>query len=245
MGIGNFVKKFVPAPLRSKVVQSFDPYQQGILTILRGMDPGYATIFDIGANVGDVTKCMLETFPSASVYSFEPCNDTYGKLVENVRALGQESRWHPYQLGFLDQAGDEILNITTFHGANSMLQLTDEFSTINPGIQVVAQEKIHLVRLDDFVAENKIKHIDLVKIDVEGVELKILNGGLSTLTNLVDTVIVEMSFVRSPRKNGEFIKIFQVMHDCGFAPALVYDLAHADATTDWKLAQFDCVFKKF
>ncbi len=56
---------------------------------------------------------------------------------------------------------------------------------------------------------------------------------------------MEMSFLRNPRESGEYIRLFQAMHDCGFAPAEIYDVAHAAEADTWKLAQFDCVFKRF
>ena len=116
---------------------------------------------------------------------------------------------------------------------------------MNPHVTTVATEQIPLIRLDDFVARQAIKHIDLVKIDVEGVEQQVLRGGAETFAHKVETVVMEISFVRRPRGDGEYIRLFQLLHDYGFAPAEIYDVSHAENAKDWKLAQFDCVFRKY
>jgi hypothetical protein len=44
-------------------------------------------IFDVGANVGTVTKQFREYFPSAQIYSFEPVGPTFEYLIENTKGL--------------------------------------------------------------------------------------------------------------------------------------------------------------
>lgn len=237
------LKALLPYIFRKRLLDIIKPNRPGIGPVLRGMDRSLRTVFDIGANVGDVSLLMLYYFPQAQVYSFEPCADTYAQLVGNIKQVGCQSRSKAVQLGFFDETKTAVLNITSFHGANSMLGLTDEYRRMNPHIKEIKSEQINLMRLDEYVAEQGIEHIDLVKIDVEGVEQQILRGGRETFTNKVDTVILEISFVRNPRETGEYIKLFQIMHDYGFAPDVIYDLEHASAG-EWHLAQFDCVFRK-
>ena len=238
-------KEMVPYSWRKGLLDQIRPNRPGIGPVLRGMNREMTTVFDIGANVGDVSLLMLYYFPKATVYSFEPCSETFELLVNNIARTGYGDRSRPFKLGFFDEAKQAALNITSFHGANSMLGLSDEFRRINPHIQEVKSEQIDLVSLDDFVAEQKIDHIDLVKIDVEGVEQQILRGGAETFASKVDMVVMEISFVRAARTAGEYIKLFQIMHEFGFAPSQIYDVAHASGRAEWQLAQFDCVFSKF
>lgn len=236
-------KEMIPYGWRKGLLDLVKPNRPGIGPVLRGMDRDMSVIFDIGANVGDVSLLMLYYFPQAQVYSFEPCTDTHARLVGNIKRVGYGSRSKVVQLGFFDEPKTALLNITSFHGANSMLGLTDEYRQMNPHIKELKSEQINLVRLDDYVAEQGINHIDLVKIDVEGVEQQILLGGGKTFRTKVDTVIIEISFVRNPRENGEYIKLFKIMQEYGFAPSVIYDVEHT-SSGDWRLAQFDCVFRK-
>ena len=240
------IKKIIPYSLRRKIKRYVLLRSELELPgILDELDPDMKIIFDIGANVGNVSMNLIEAFPGAIVYSFEPGHKTFELLKQNLLAWGEKGRSKLFKLGFYDEAKEGRLNITNFNGANSMLNLTQEYKTMNPKIRPKGSESIDLIRLDDFVKENNIKHIDLVKIDVEGVEKQVLLGGREAFTNIIDTVLIEISFVRTPRRSGEYIELFKLMHEFGFSPAKIYDLAHSTGSKDWKLAQFDCVFKKF
>jgi FkbM family methyltransferase len=236
--IGRFVPRGVKAVLRPPAPLS--PFQQAV----RRFDPETGVVFDIGANVGDMTLSMLEAFPQATIYAFEPCSDTHARLAERVKASRHGDRVKLFTNGFFDQETVRALNVTSFNGANSLLEITPEYHQMNPHIEECTTEDITLVRLDDFVVEQGINQIDLIKIDVEGAEYQVLAGGRETLSTKVDAVIVEVSFIRRPREDGEFIRIFQILHECGFAPAEIYDVEHADVESIWRLAQFDCVFRR-
>jgi hypothetical protein len=136
------------------------------------------------------------------------------------------------------------LHLSPAHGANSLIASSEEYRQLNPHIQHTGTEQIHLMRLDDFVAREGVERIDLVKIDVEGFELQVLQGGSDTFRNRVDSLMMEISFVRHPRSSAEFMRLFELLHDYGFAPAEIYDLAQVP-DGDWRLAQFDCIFRKF
>jgi FkbM family methyltransferase len=240
------LKESIPYGWRKDLLDLIKPERPGIGPVLRKMERDLSVVFDIGANIGDVSLYMLHYFQNATVYCFEPCTPTYDRLVANVQRSGYSQRFKPFQLGFFDEETEGTLQVTSAHGANSLVAPGAEYLAMNPHVQTVTTQQIPLMRLDDFVAMEHIEHIDLVKIDVEGVEQQVLLGGADTFTNRVSTVIMEMSFVRNPRESGDFLRLFQLMHEYGFAPAEIYDLSHADGRTGcWKLAQFDCVFRKY
>lgn len=239
------VKELMPYGWRKNLLDMVQPQRPGIGPILRGMDRSLSVVFDIGANVGDVSRYMLHYFPAATVYGFEPCSSTYERLLHNVDQAGFKERFRPFRLGFFDAETTGTLQVASAHGANSLLTANDEYLAVNPHISAVDTEEIPLARLDDFVARQGISHIDLVKIDVEGVELQVLRGGADTFAHKVDTLILEVSFVRTARNNGEYLRLFQLLHGYGFAPAQIFDLSHSENASNWKLAQFDCVFRKY
>lgn len=239
------LKDMMPYGWRKGLLDLVQPKRPGIGPILRGMDRDISVAFDIGANVGDVSLYMLHYFSHATVYGFEPCTVTYDRLLSNVKKAGYCDRFRPYRLGFFDEETEGTLQVASAHGANSLIASGDEYRAMNPHVTNIATEQIPLMRLDDFVVREGIGHIDLVKIDVEGVEQQVLKGGAKTFASRVDTVVMEISFVRQPRGDGEYIHLFQLLQEYGFAPAEIYDLAHADRAATWKLAQFDCVFCRY
>ncbi|KAF0218719.1 MAG: FkbM family [Geobacteraceae bacterium] len=239
------LKEMVPYGWRKGLLDLVRPERPGIGPVLRRMERNISVAFDIGANVGDVSLYLLHYFPRATVFAFEPCAETYGQLVANVMKAGYGDRFRPFRFGFFDEETEGMLHVTSAHGANSLVAPGEEYRSLNPCIETVATERIALMRLDDFVARERIDRIDLVKIDVEGVEQQVLRGGADTFASRVQTVVIEVSFVRRPRGDGEYIRLFQLLHDYGFAPAEIYDLSHAQGAGAWKLAQFDCVFRKY
>jgi FkbM family methyltransferase len=208
------------------------------------MDRGFRTVLDIGANIGDVTLSMLGHFPDATVYAFEPCSDTYAVLEDRVSSSPHGSRVKLFRHGFFDEVTTGQLHVTSFSGANSLLEITPEYHAANPHIEDRGVETIELMRLDDFVRQQGIEHIDLVKIDVEGAEEQVLAGGRETLTSMVDFVVCEVSLVRRPFADAGHLRIMQLMHECGFAPVRIYDVAQGITGDTWLLSQFDCIFRR-
>ncbi|MBX3012074.1 MAG: FkbM family methyltransferase [Caldilineaceae bacterium] len=201
------------------------------------------TVFDIGANIGDTVNTFLEFFPTATVYGFEPSAATFQKLQENVGDKGQ--RAHLHQLGFSSSNQTALLNITSFHGANSLVDMNPDYSDIHPQIQTLRHEAVRLTTLDEFVREHKIEHIDLVKIDVEGFERQVLLGGAETFKSQVDMVLMELSFVRHGLGSDEWLQAVNLMHTYGFDLIALYDLSYSRwANHGRRLEQMDAVFGK-
>ncbi len=57
----------------------------------------------------------------------------------------------------------------------------------------IKEEKVNLVKLDDFIDEYSLKSIDLLKIDTQGSELKIIKGSTKALSEArIDMIQVEV-----------------------------------------------------
>jgi FkbM family methyltransferase len=236
--VKNYVKTWVPPEPPAPPTESFE-------NSLARLAPDIKTAFDVGANVGDMTMSMCKAFPEATVHAFEPYSKTFESLRARVEASPYRDRVRLHNFGFYDEKGTAPLHVTSFHGANSLVSISSAYHVFNPHIREEGLEDVQLVRLDDFVAEAGISHIDLMKVDVEGAEYEVFAGGVRTLSSIVDAVICEMSFARFPRERGEYIRVCQLLHDCGFAPAEIYDVAEGDTGDQWRLAQYDCVFRSF
>lgn len=217
----------------------------GLPNALLSLDQDIRTVFDVGANVGNMSLLFLRWFPQATVHAFEPEKTLFGQLNSNIAEAGFSDRFRAHQIGFFDQEQQAELHLASQHGANSLLEMNAAYLEANPSLKTEATETISLVRMDDFVRDAGIEHIDLVKIDVEGVESAVLRGGANTFRDMVDVVTLEVSFVRHERQEGQFIQLFQLMHDLGFAPDYLFDVEEAGPEHKWRLAQVDCMFKKY
>lgn len=245
MSLRQKLKDSLPHELKRAVREYRHRDEDGIYKALLSLDQDMRTIFDVGANVGNVSLAFLRWFPKAQVYAFEPGESMFERLRANVESAGFADRFHPHRLGFFDKTAVADLHLASQDGASSMLEIGDAYSSANPHIETTATERISLVRMDDFVREEGIEKIDLVKIDVEGVEAEVLLGGSETFRERVDTVILEVSFVRHERSEGDYLRLFETMHSLGFAPAMLFDIEQGGPDPKWKLAQVDCIFRKF
>ncbi|NTU70756.1 MAG: FkbM family methyltransferase [Coriobacteriia bacterium] len=245
MSLAQRLKDSLPDDVKRRVRESRHGGSNDLGGALLSLDRDIRVIFDVGANVGNVSLHFLRWFPAAIVHGFEPATQMYAEMNQRISEAGFSDRFRPHQIGFFDQETDAELNLASHHGANSLIGISDAYHTANPHISLGATESVSLVRMDDFVRSEGIDHIDLVKIDVEGVEDQVLAGGADTLSTIVDAVIMEMSFVRHDRNEGSYLNLFTQMHELGFAPAYIFEVEQSDPDVRWRLNQLDCLFRKY
>src|ERR1700704_3212611 len=53
-------------------------------------------IFDVGANIGEYSICIVHHIPRARVYAFEPSNSVYQQLTETIEQAGADDRISPF-----------------------------------------------------------------------------------------------------------------------------------------------------
>jgi FkbM family methyltransferase len=138
-------------------------------------DPrAFQLVFDIGANVGEMSALFLKQFPRAAVHAFEPVGSTFKKLE---MALGHRPRLVLHKMAASDTKGSATIRVFDRGAMNTLAgDLADSLRNKPSGL-----EKVEMCRLDDFVSEYKIDCVDLLKIDVEGFEAKVLHGCGETL----------------------------------------------------------------
>jgi FkbM family methyltransferase len=149
-------------------------------------------IVDAGASDGRVSRRLLESFPDATVYAFEP-NPDYEQALGAFAA--SESRFKPQLCALADAAGRRPLHITRSPGATSFFQpsaLLHEYETQSG--EIVRTIEVPTTRLDDWAAERSLAGIDVIKLDVQGGELGVLEGATRLLHGSVSAVYTEVLF---------------------------------------------------
>lgn len=199
-------------------------------------------VFDVGANIGGVTLGAVRSFPNAHIYSFEPVRATYQMLCE--RTKNYSDRITPYNFGFFNVSKRLDIHIASFHVANSILDQSLNHRSAWPGVRETGTESIEVYTLDSFMADKSIDRIDIMKIDVEGVELEVIEGGWETLKNKVDNLFIELSFVRRNREAPYWVQICKLLYDLGFALINIYDVVSYVQNGRQYVAQMDAFFAK-
>lgn len=128
-------------------------------------------IFDIGANVGNYTKELLKIFPQAQIHSFEPARETYRKLQSRISS--EEGNVILNNYGMSDVCTKSTLYYDKEESGLASLY-NRQLDYVN--IDFSKSEEVLLGTIDSYCKEKGIDAVDFVKMDIEGNELKALNG---------------------------------------------------------------------
>lgn len=158
-----------------------DPNRNGEYRFLRSYIKDGMVIFDVGANIGNFTDHVLSLGRDLEVHCFEPVGSTFEHLREHFADPPTGSRLFLNQVGLSDRHGDASMRIYgACMGTNSLYERRSAISS-HPSFAVSQDLKIALTTLDAYLKECAVDHIDLMKIDVEGHEFKVLEGAKASL----------------------------------------------------------------
>jgi FkbM family methyltransferase len=152
----------------------------------RFLQPGM-TFLDAGANEGVYTVFAAQRLGAeGTVWAFEPSQREVQRLAGNLDLNNLSVRIFPVALA--DQAGQVEMTLAGYghEGQNTMGKVIYE-------IEEGGRETVPVVRLDDVVRENQLARLDLIKIDVEGAELRVIQGATATLSRHRPLLLFEAS----------------------------------------------------
>ena len=125
--------------------------------------PG-ALVVDGGANMGGYALlASRRAGPAGRVFAFEPDPRNFARLAARVRRCANVQ---PVPKAIADRSGESLLFLDTFHAGHTLI----DGRVGERGIAVA------VTSLDDFVRELGLPGLDVVKLDVEGAELRALDG---------------------------------------------------------------------
>ena len=158
-----------------------------------------AVFFDIGANFG-YYSVFLGAKKHCKVHAFEPNPSVCQRLIKNVE-LNRLDNVKVHRLGLSDQRRTAGLSV---RGHNSGLT------------QVTEGNEIELSTLDEFCAEHDIQQIDLMKIDVEGHEDRVIRGGLDTLRKFRPTILLELNPITLSAQGSNIDRVVDPLSELGY-----------------------------
>jgi FkbM family methyltransferase len=139
-------------------------------------------LFDAGANVGDWSITAKKSCPGAEIHAFEIAQPIFEVLEANTRDLPD---LHRRNVGLSDIIGP--IRIRHYETLPALTTATDY-----PHPFAFSELEAQVITGDSYVARNHIKHIDLLKIDVEGMEESVLKGFQKTFDQgIIDLVQFE------------------------------------------------------
>lgn len=171
------------------------------------------SFMDVGANIGIYTIAAAHRVgPEGKVYAFEPHKVNALTLMRNVRLSKLADRIDLFFCPLSDKATILRFNYASLRSGSSGSQLGHTKVAGKPReFEPVANEMAASVTADELVAQNAIRPPSLIKIDVDGNELLILQGMRALLSGVHKprSVLVEINV-------GQEDAISTFMTGCGY-----------------------------
>ncbi|ODS32784.1 MAG: hypothetical protein SCARUB_02104 [Candidatus Scalindua rubra] len=156
-------------------------------------------IFDMGTNIGFYALLAGSINKSSIIYAFEPVPFLFESLVNNI-SINSFLNIVPVQMAITDLDG----RITFYINVES-----DQSASTLKGFREKTQKiTVPCITLDTYVEQNNIEKVDLVKIDIEGQDHRVLQGMQRILARDEPDIICEVLYGRTEAALQEILSGF-------------------------------------
>jgi FkbM family methyltransferase len=216
-------------------VFSISAYQNVSNLFNQGICP--RAIIDVGANIGQFTIAGLNIFEGVSIHAFEPIEACVNTLRINTSGY-KDVYIHAIALGA--KRDKTTFYINQYSQASSVLRPSQKHRLEFPNVAEEKAVPVELSTLDDFFSNSNLPGPVLLKLDVQGSEKLVLEGGKRTLKK-VDFVLMETSF--TPMYIGEplFIEMIEAMKAIDFE--FVRPIGFLKSPQGGEILQADILFR--
>lgn len=160
---------------------------------------GIKTVFDVGANTGQFAQAIHELLPDAFIYSFEPLPDCFRELQKNMRAV---KTFQAFNVALDEKDGESQIYRNEWSQSSSLRRMMQLHKECFPHTARESEETIRTRRLDYYIDGLDIEDNILIKIDVQGYEDKVIEGG-KRLLQRAKILIVETAM--EPLYDGQLV----------------------------------------
>lgn len=178
---------------------------RAVILLKRYFDVSSGVIVDVGAADGRVSKYFADHFPQCDVKSYEPDTESY---KEALLRLEKVSNVEIFNLALGDSDTD-----LRFYRASNGVSSSFLKPVENNQFKVVSAQVLPQAMLDTALPEDV--DIHLLKMDVQGFELKVLRGAEKSLSR-TGLVVLELSAVAGYKDQPLYYEIDEFMRRSGF-----------------------------
>jgi FkbM family methyltransferase len=170
------------------------------------------TVIDIGANTGQFARYISSIFQEATIYSFEPLPGPFFKLKSWA---SKNQRVIPMNIAIGNESGKIKMHFHKDHPASSsILKTTHTTETLYPKTQNQNEIIVDQMTLDDAASLINIQGNLLIKMDVQGYEDRVIDGGKALFSKAI-ACITEISLIKLYHNQATFESISNRMTHFG------------------------------
>ena len=166
-------------------------YERGTTKVLQRRVEPNMVVFEVGANIGAHTFKIAQRLARGEgrIFSFEPTEYAFRKLERNHALNGFEN------IVLERMALSDVNEEKVIHRASSpeTLPFQASWDKKTHTAKQISVDRIVFRRLDDYFREKGLQKLDLLKIDTDGYELRVLEGGRQTISRHRPVIIIELS----------------------------------------------------
>lgn len=166
--------------LIQEVISHCSYFETVFLEITRKYLSKNPVIVDVGANIGNHTLFWANECDAKKIYAFEPVPLTFKILKKNIKINNLQERVKLYNIGLSDEnTNAEIISFDPENMGGTRLRKAEDSTKGDIPLRMLDSLKI------------KEEKIDLIKIDVEGMDYRVLTGAIETIKKYKPVIMVE------------------------------------------------------
>lgn len=196
-------------------------------------------IFDVGAYIGDTVEQFKSSFPESHIHAFEPFNESF-VIMKNRFQETDAIFFNNLAIGDSVVEADSLY-VTRNKGSSSLLKPMKSANKFWEGNPLLMQKKVEVKinTIDKYCEEKSINEIDILKIDVQGNEIKVLKGASRMLGDKkIKLIFTEISIAPSYKNQSEIDEIISLLRSYGYRIFNFFKMKHLKG----KLIECDVLF---
>lgn len=201
---------------------------------LYSLCPPQAVYLDIGTNIGAVLIKMASINIHGQNHGFEPDVYNFEKCKKNIE-LNKLDNVKVNNFGLGETLAEAYMVVPDEH--NRGMNRVRESSTQLQG----NTEKVRIETLDNYVNNNGFHSVDLIKIDTEGYEMKVLLGGHNTLRKYSPILFIELDDQNLREQGNSAKELISFLTDLNYRITIAGDDRDLPASFDYSNCHFDII----
>lgn len=174
-------------------------------------------VFDIGANIGSHSLPIASYVgEEGKVYAFEPVPWAINKLKRNLE-LNKFNNLVVESIALSDMNENEVeMEFRASFKIGSESGVGRDGKIDNGWWNECEHVKVPMVTLDSYVSSHQIGRLDLIKLDVDGFEGKVIRGALETLKRFQPVLIMEIAPAWTEMRGDNMVDILHGIEQFGY-----------------------------
>ena len=195
------------------------------------------SMVDVGAHCGDFMGMVSKHSDISQAVLIEPITE----LAQHLRQKFKQSSYSVFNCALSNKAGLVDFEINEAAATSSLLKIKRDMPELaDVGLDSSKTIQCNTRTLDEVVFEAGLGSVYLLKIDVQGAEHLVLQGGVGTLKK-TSLIWIEVSFKPLYEKACTFFEIYEMLCNSGF---ILKGLVPVFCAPDGELLQSDALFVK-